>query len=105
MMVAPHEARAAAEVIGEAHQIVHDGIGGHGAVVAAVLDGQTDPGCAQACMQAVGGGTHGAQPSVNDIKHAVVLLIRSSHGFGQMKPTSILTPIKLNVFFANRIEN
>lgn len=51
VVVAPHQRGATNEVVRHAKGVVHKGVRGHGTVVAAVLDGQADPGTSQACEQ------------------------------------------------------
>ena len=43
MVVPPHQRAASDEVVRHPHGIVHEGVGRHGPVVPAVLDGQADP--------------------------------------------------------------
>jgi hypothetical protein len=49
VVVAPHQGAAANQVVAGAQQAIDLGVGAHGAVVAAVLHRQPDPGAAQAC--------------------------------------------------------
>ena len=55
MMIPPHERGSANQVVSEAHGIVHNGVGGHGTMVAAMLDGEADPSATQACRSAIDG--------------------------------------------------
>mmetsp|Transcript_11219 Transcript_11219/g.24172 ORF Transcript_11219/g.24172 Transcript_11219/m.24172 type:complete len:241 (-) Transcript_11219:513-1235(-) len=55
VVVSPHEGGASNQVVSQAQRVVHNGVGGHGSVVPAVLDGQADPGARKAQQEGGGG--------------------------------------------------